>query len=172
MKLLAIALVFAAGLAAQGFGLQTVRIAAGSTKAVTDSAGNVWAADNGYTGGSVAAVPGQTGLLANLRSGKFSYSIPLPPGKYVLLLKMIQPTINTPTNVNVFSVVVNGVTVASDTDLTAIHNMLIPGTATTAAEVDLQMDVAITSGPFVLQFNPVATSNTAVVSGIQVAPGS
>jgi len=70
----------------------TVRIRAGYFKgAYIDRAGNVWQSDRYYSGGDALAQPRQyiartlnPGMFQTMRSGQFSYDIPLPPGNYEL----------------------------------------------------------------------------------------
>lgn len=72
----------------------TVRIRAGYFKGTyIDRAGNVWQSDRYYSGGEALAQPRQyiartlnPGMFQTMRSGQFSYDIPLPPGNYELRL--------------------------------------------------------------------------------------
>ena len=71
-----------------------VRIKAGLTKSFTDSAGNVWLPDQGFSGGetsersgdlSIANTP-DPALYHSERYGMTSFSYPVPNGKYVVKL--------------------------------------------------------------------------------------
>ena len=71
-----------------------VRILAGYLKdSYIDRAGNIWQGDRYFTGGSALAQPrrfiartADPGIYQTLRSGEFSYDIPLKPGTYELRL--------------------------------------------------------------------------------------
>lgn len=72
----------------------TVRIRSGYFKGnYIDRAGNVWQSDRYYSGGEALAEPRQyiartlnPAMFQTMRSGQFSYDIPLPPGNYELRL--------------------------------------------------------------------------------------
>lgn len=72
----------------------TVRIRAGYFNGTyIDRAGNVWQSDRYYSGGEALAQPRgyiartlDPGMFQTMRSGQFSYDIPLPPGNYELRL--------------------------------------------------------------------------------------
>jgi hypothetical protein len=70
-----------------------VRIKAGSPSPYTDSSGNVWAADAGFTGGDVAKRPNMNvanasdpGLFHSEHYGMTAFSWPLVNGKYLVKL--------------------------------------------------------------------------------------
>src|SRR5688500_15590571 len=90
----------------------------------TDGLGNVWAADNHYTGGNVFNVTNaianttEDGLYQYCRYGSFSYSIPVSSGTYTVRLHFAElywPS----TGSRVFDVFVNGVNVADNFDIVA-----------------------------------------------------
>jgi hypothetical protein len=76
-----------------------VRILAGQTKsAYTDRFGRQWEPDQYFTGGipepgpkDFYGRPPDAGLFATMRSGEFSYDVPLPPGGYELHLYWAEP---------------------------------------------------------------------------------
>jgi hypothetical protein len=89
----AAALTASPGAAAAG-PVDGVRIRAGYFNgSYVDRAGNVWQSDRYYSGGEALAQPRQyiartldPGMFQTMRSGQFSYDIPLTPGNYELRL--------------------------------------------------------------------------------------
>jgi hypothetical protein len=107
------------------------RVSAGGP-AYTDSGGNAWAADTQFLGGygyavtAAAPITGtsdaalyQTERYGNLfNSNNFSYSFPVPPGSYQVMLKFAETDFTGPGQ-RVFNVAVNGSPVLSNFDLAA-----------------------------------------------------
>jgi hypothetical protein len=82
--------------------VSTIRINAGADTSYTDSAGNVWLADRGFEGGDTVVRPADT-EIANTKDGAlyrtehwgmYSFSQPLPNGKYVVKLHFAETSPN------------------------------------------------------------------------------
>ena len=130
-----------------------IRVDSGSTSSYTDTGGNVWSADTGYTGGSVTK--GTTSDIAGTnddrlyqkgRSGApFSYRFQVPNGTYTVRLKFAE-TYWTRAGQRVFNVNIEGSRVLSNFD---ILQTVAPKTALDRAfkvEVsDGRLDVDLTS---------------------------
>jgi hypothetical protein len=102
----------------------TVRIRSGGGT-VTDTTGNIWAADKLFSGGSTycntKAISNTTNpaLYQCERWGTaFTYTIPAPAGSYVVTLKFAE-IFYTSTNSRVFNVAINGSPVLSSFDIVA-----------------------------------------------------
>jgi hypothetical protein len=72
---------------------ESFRMIAGSNNPYTDRSGQKWSADRFFSGGNVIVRPSQRifrtldpDIYRHLRSGDFTYDIPLPPGSYELHL--------------------------------------------------------------------------------------
>ncbi|ACZ43662.1 Kelch repeat-containing protein [Thermobaculum terrenum ATCC BAA-798] len=130
-----------------------IRVDSGNTSSYTDTGGNVWSADTGYTGGSVTK--GTTSDIAGTnddrlyqkgRSGApFSYRFQVPNGTYTVRLKFAE-TYWTRAGQRVFNVNIEGSRVLSNFD---ILQTVAPKTAldrTFKVEVsDGRLDVDLTS---------------------------
>lgn len=97
-----------------------------------DREGNVWTADSFFSGGAAQDAPGmliyQTRdpfLYRRMRSGQFSYKIPLKPGVYELRLYFADmfyspgPAMEGGENVRMFDVIVNGSALLQQFDVVA-----------------------------------------------------
>ena len=74
-----------------------VRIKAGSSSPFTDSSGNVWSADQGFSGGDVVERPDisianttEPGIYRSEHYSMDSFSCPLPNGKYLVKLQFCE----------------------------------------------------------------------------------
>ena len=101
-----------------------VRINSGGP-AYTDSQGQLWTADTGYTGGSSYSVTNtitntsDPTLYKTSRYGaSFSYAISAPAGTYLVTLKFAEPVWSA-TGKRVFNVAINGTAVLSKFDIFA-----------------------------------------------------
>src|SRR5689334_18835223 len=121
------------------------RIDAGGTSAYTDAAGNVWAADNGYSGGggdqTNFGVNGTTDpkLYYTRRAGVFSYSKPVANGNYTL--ELLFADYKNPGQ-RKFNVTAEGKTILSDFDIAAAagaHTALEKSFAVTVADGTLNL---------------------------------
>lgn len=118
--------------------------------AYTDSQGQVWSADNSFTGGAVSST---TSAIANTpdqplyqgeRHGVFSYQFSVPNGTYNVTLKFSE-NYWTSTGKRLFGVVINGSQVLSNFDIVAAAGA--PFTA-----VDRTFVVSVTGGTVTIQF--------------------
>jgi hypothetical protein len=142
-----------------------VRINAGGP-AYTDSAGNVWSADSGYTGGgtfsstnTIAGTTDQT-LYQTERNQNFSYSFLVPDGTYTVTLKFAELWWTKPGQ-RVFNVALNGQALLTNFDILAETS---PNTA-----LDKTFVVSVTGGTLTITFTTV--TDQATVSAIMIATG-
>ena len=150
----------------------TWRVKAGSSQ-YTDSQGNVWSADENYTGGTAAvttsaiagALPGagDQALYQSQRWGNpFSYVFNVPAGSYQVTLKFAE-TYWTAAGDRVFNVSINGNTVLTNFDIYK-----------TAGGQNIALDevfnnIAPSGGAISIQFGPASADN-AMVDAIQIIP--
>jgi hypothetical protein len=120
--------------------------------AYTDSQGQVWSVDTGFTGGSAATPSGTVDILNTTddtlyrseRWGAFNYSFAVPAGNYAVTLKFAE-TYFSSVGQRLFNVAINGTTVLSNFDIVAAA-----GGANTA--VDRTFTVSATTGNITIQF--------------------
>ncbi len=138
----------------------------------TDSQGNLWAADENFTGGAAAvttntiasAKPGTADgtLYQSQRYGtSFSYIFNVPAGSYQVTLKFAE-TYFTTAGSRVFSYAINGVTQQSNFD---IYSLVGQNTALD----EVYNNISGASGAITISFGP-ASVNNAVVQAIQIVP--
>lgn len=145
----------------------SIRVNAGGP-AYTDSTGNLWAADNGFTGGGTFSTSStisktsdptlyQTEHYAN---GTLEYTTTLPNGQYSVVLKFAEIYFSA-AGQRVFNIVINGVTVATNFDPFAA-----------AGGMDMAIDetypVTVTGGAIDIRF--VAVVQNPKVSAIEIDP--
>jgi hypothetical protein len=148
----------AVNLVAPPAGFVPIRVNAGGP-AFTDDAGQVWAADTGFSGGNVSAVNAPVAgtqnpaLYQTLRwqSGGFQYRFVVPNGVYAVRLKFAEVSL-TPKNQRRFSVIVNGQPVLSDFDIAAAAGG--PRIA-----IDRSFQTTVSNGAIVIQFAPGAAGD-------------
>jgi len=150
----------------------TWRVNAGSSQ-YTDSQGNVWSADENYTGGKAAvttsaiagALPGagDQALYQSQRWGNpFSYVFNVPAGSYQVTLKFAE-TYWTAAGDRVFNVSINGNTVLTNFDI-----FKSAGGQNIALD-EVFNNIAPSSGAISIQFGPASADN-AMVDAIQIIP--
>lgn len=151
-----------------------VRVGGG---AYTDTQGQVWTADNGFTGGSTSSTtssisntPDPT-LYQGERHGNFTYQFSIPNGTYNVTFKFSE---NYWTSVGrrLFNVSINGSQVLSNFDIVAAAGA--PFTA-----VDKTFTATVTNGTIIMQFSQgsadlpkvdaILVASTSAVS-VQVSP--
>ena len=157
---------------------QGVRILVGlKSGTYTDRFGRVWQSDRYYSEGSVFDANGHSvggtrdqHLFASRREGAFTYDIPLPPGDYELRLFFAE-NLYGENNIagggetsRIFHVYANGQTLLQDFD---VIREVGPSTADIRAFKDIS---PAEDGKLHLKFEP--TTNPAMVSAIEVTPGS
>jgi len=143
-----------------------VRINSGGP-AYTDSLGQPWKADTGFTGGSAYSVtntitntPDPTLYKTSRYGSSFSYAISAPAGTYSLTLKFAEPVWSAKGK-RVFNVAINGTTVLSKFDIFAAAGAEFKA-------VDETFPVTLTSsGTITIKFTTGSAGNP-LVSAIQV----
>jgi hypothetical protein len=156
----------------------SIRVNAGGP-AYTDSAGNLWAADSGFTGGSAyttAATIAKTSdptlyRTERYNTGTLEYKTTLPNGQYSVVLKFAEIYFSA-AGQRVFNIIINGVTVESNFDPFAAAggiNTAIDKTypvSVTGGAIDIQF-VAVVQNPKVsaIEIDPVLTTSSAPPSG-------
>ncbi|MDX2185996.1 MAG: malectin domain-containing carbohydrate-binding protein [Opitutaceae bacterium] len=146
-----------------------VRIESGSTSSFTDSSGNVWAADNGSTGGSIVdrgaiAIANTTEdrVYQTERWGVTGYAIPVPNGLYTVTLHFAETYSGiTAAGQRVFSVAAEGSTPSGWGSIDVFaqaggRDRALLKTAT----------VNVTDGTLNLAFT--ASANNTIINGIEV----
>jgi|GEM_PF-4784649 len=148
--------------------LSTVRIESGSSDSYTDSAGNVWSADTGATGGGKAdrgsIAIGNTSdprIYQTERWGVTRYDIPVYNGDYTVKLHFAETyTGITGSGQRVFDVNVEGVTI-DDLDVYAEAG---------GRDIALVKTVDITVSDGEVDITFTAQTDSAMISGIEVLP--
>jgi hypothetical protein len=157
--------------AAQAQSPPTIRIAADTTKAYTDSLGNVWSPDEDFNIGSTRAVTvAIAGTLdpALFQDERYSvndtpalvYTIPAAAGSYSLSLYFAE-TYFTAKGQREFNVKVNGVTVLTNFDIVAVAGA--PLTAT------IQTFLVTSAGTVTIEFDHGAVNNPKI-NAISLTP--
>jgi hypothetical protein len=151
----------------------TIRIAAGQTAAVTDTTGNVWSADEDFTGGTAAvqaptvAITGtdSSALYNGQRYGdpSFSYLFPVPNGTYAVTLKFAEQYVTGP-GMREFDIAINGATVETNFDIYAAAGAM-------NAAVDEPFTVSVTSGSIQIAFTQ-GSVQFPKVDAIQIVQGA
>ena len=157
--------------------LEGVRILAGYVNgAYVDRAGKVWERDRDYSGGEALAQPRQylartlnPGMFQTMRSGQFSYDIPLAPGNYELRLYFSELHYGPDTlsgggeTSRLFDVLLNG------QPLLHIFDIIKDAGGNNIADVRVFKDVhPATDGKLHLRFQPLI--DAAVLNAIEVGP--
>ncbi|MBV9397824.1 MAG: hypothetical protein JO062_07585 [Bryobacterales bacterium] len=157
---------------APSIGFTPIRINTGGA-AYTDSLGNVWSADSGYSGGftnstskTISGTPDQQ-LYQNWRGA--SSGTPLvytfngiPNGSYSATLDFTDPVAST-VGQRVFNVAINGTTVLSNFDIFK--------TAGQAVALPQSFPVTVSSGTIAITFTSVSGSLPAIVNAISIVSG-
>ena len=148
----------------------TWRVNAGGPS-YTDTLGNVWSADENFSGGSTVASGGTiTGtndstLYDTQRYGTFSYTFNVPAGSYQVTLKFAETySGDFAAGDRVFNVSINGTTVASNLDI-------FSQVGSNAADDKVFNNVSPSGGTITIQFTGgTSTDTNAVVEALQIIP--
>ncbi len=135
--------------------------------AYTDSLGQKWTADTGYSGGgpystthTITNTPDPTLYQTSRYGASFSYTISAPAGKYSVTLKFAEPVWSAKGK-RVFNVAINGTTVLSNFDIFAAAGAEFKA-------VDETFSVTLTgSGTITIKFTTGSAGNP-LVNAIQV----
>ena len=134
--------------------------------AFTDSSGNSWAADTGFTGGSTYATTNgitnttSPALYQDVRFGSsFSYLIPVANGQYTVKLKFAEVYYSS-AGQRVFNVAINGASVLSNFDIVA-------EAGGTLKALDQSFSVGVVNGQIAIQFTS-GPSDVPLVNAIEV----
>ncbi len=151
-----------------------VRIKAGDLTGIVAADGSRYGSDLYFSGGEGrginppdtadkdrVAVAGPDGALYDsFREGDFSYSIPLPDGRYRIVARFVEPSA-TAAGQRVFAVIVNGKTVLDRLDVfAAAGGRLKP--------LDRTFDAQAVGGRIDIRFRPI--TGKAIVSALAVTP--
>ena len=133
--------------------------------AYSDSLGNNWSADTGFTGGQVSSTTkviantGDPALYQTARYGNSAYQFSVPPGKYRVVLKFAE-IYWTMTGKRLFNTSINGTQVLTNFDIVAAA-----GAALTA--IDKSFPVTVTGSSIMIQFT-VGAADLPNISAIQI----
>lgn len=151
-----------------------VRIKAGDISGYTSNDGQSYGSDRYFVGGTAAGVnPPDTPMAAKVtvlaadsalydsfRTGEFAYRVPLPNGRYRVLLKFVEPD-SIGVGHRLFDVVANQVTRLEAFDILAAAGGRLRG-------VDRSFDVNVSDAMLVLAFRP--HRGDAMLSALSIAP--
>lgn len=145
-----------------------IRVNAGGG-AYTDSAGQSWSADTGYTGGALwavgAAIANTTAqpLYQTCRWGAFGYNFAVPNGTYTVTLRFAEVSAYGPGQ-RMFNAAINGSAVLANFDIYAnAGGMFIP--------IDKSFPVSVSNGQISIQFT-YGAANAPMVNAIQIVQGA
>jgi len=134
--------------------------------AYTDGSGQIWAADNGYTGGAswsvVNAIANTVApsLYQRCRYGAFSYNFSVPNGSYTVNLKFAELVKFGPGQ-RLFNVLINGTQVLTNFDIYAhAGGIFIP--------IDQSFPVSVTNGQILIQFT-YGSADSPMLNGLQIS---
>jgi beta-galactosidase len=151
-----------------------VRIKAGDISGYTSQDGERYGSDMYFVGGRgaginppdtpptarVAVLAGDSGLYDSFRAGDFAYRVPLPNGRYRVVLKFAEPD-SIDVGGRVFDVLANQVARLTGFDILAAAGGKLKG-------VDRSFDVAVTDGVLDLAFRP--HRGEAAVAALAIVP--
>jgi len=148
----------------------TWRVNAGGPS-YTDTLGNVWAADENFSGGSTIAQGGtisgtnDSTLYDTQRFGTFSYSFNVPAGSYQVTLKLAETySGDMSTGARIFNISINGTAVASNLDI-------FSQVGGNTADDKVFNNVSPSGGVITIQFASAGgTDANALVEALQVIP--
>lgn len=153
-------------------GTTTLRIETAGSSSFTDSSGRVWAADSGFSGGSVSTGAHPVGgtsddkLYYTRRWGNFSYARAVSNGRYTLRLHFFDP-IYTKAGYRKFDAFAEGTQILNDFD--------IAGSGAVQSALVKTFTVNVTDGRLDLSFrrvkeNPILSAVELLPAGAAPAP--
>jgi|HubBroStandDraft_1064217.scaffolds.fasta_scaffold00031_21 beta-galactosidase len=151
-----------------------VRIKAGDISGYTANDGQNYGSDRYFVGGNAAGInspdtpmaarvtvlAADSALYDSFRTGEFAYRVPLPNGRYRVLLKFVEPD-SIGVGDRLFDVVANQVTRLDAFDILASAGGKLKG-------VERSFDVSVSDAVLVLAFRP--HRGDALVSALSIAP--
>jgi len=151
-----------------------VLIKSGDISGYTTPDGARFGSDNYFSGGEgrgvnppdtsvkdrIPVAAADPALYDSYREGRFSYSIPVPNGRYRVVLKFEEPSANAGGE-RVFDVVVNGATALDHFDVFVAAGGKLKG-------IERSFETSATDGKIVVEFRPVA--GKAIVSAVSIMP--
>jgi len=151
-----------------------VHIKAGDISGYTARDGTRFGSDDYFSGGEgrgvnspdtalkdrIAVSAADPALYDSFREGRFSYSIPVPNGRYQVTLRFEEPSAQAPGE-RIFDVVANGTNVLDHLDIFAAAGGKLKG-------IERSFDASATDGKIVIEFRPV--TGKAIVSAVAVLP--
>jgi hypothetical protein len=154
---------------------QPIRVKCGSGGPLTDSKGQAWAADSGFSGGLVSQTTGtvsgtadpelfQSGRTAP-NSGSFTYSFPVANGSYQLNLYFAELDDNDDSvGARVFNVSVQG-------QLTYSHLDIFAAVGAHAALIK-SSNISVTNGAVQIELDTIPGADRAKVIAIEIIPSA
>ena len=153
---------------------RVVRIKAGDISGYTSHDGQGYGSDMYFVGGRAAGInapdtpaaarvtvlAADSALYDSFRTGEFAYRVPLPNGRYRVLLKFVEPDL-IGVGDRLFDVVANQVTRLDGFDILAAAGGKLKG-------VERSFDVSVSDSVLVLAFRP--RRGDAMVSALSIAP--
>jgi hypothetical protein len=144
-----------------------VRVHAGG-EGYTDSLGQAWSADHGFSGGQTCSTrsfisdTSDPSLYQTCRYGNFGYDFPMRDGIYTVKLRFAELAYNGP-HQRAFNVTVNGAPALTGFDIFSQAGGALAAT-------DRSIPVAVTGGHIKLQFAKSGAGDP-MVNGIEIVPG-
>jgi beta-galactosidase len=153
--------------------LDSVRIKAGDISGYVSKAGQRYGSDTYFSGGvpgginapdspassRIAVAADDAGIYDNFREGEFSYRVPVPSGRYRVILKFQEPVADA-AGAREFEVRVNGKTLLRRFDIFAAAGGKLKA-------VDRFFDTTSRDGAILIEFHPL--KGNALVSALIIA---
>jgi beta-galactosidase len=151
-----------------------VRIKAGDLTGYDTTDGQRYGSDNYFSSGEphginpqdtpaderIATAAADAPLYDSYREGDFTYCVPVPNGRYRVVLKFVEPSANA-AGARVFDVNVNGVRTLKDFDVFSAAGGKLKG-------IDRSFETAVKDGTIVIAFR--ASKGNALLSALSITP--
>jgi hypothetical protein len=137
--------------------------------AYTDTLGQSWSADTGFSGGQTSATSSNItntpdpSLYQTERYGNFSYTFTVPAGNYTVILKFAEIYWTSP-NQRTFNVSINGTSVLTNFDIVSAAGAPLKA-------IDQSFNVSVTGSSITVQFSQ-GTVDLPKISSIAIKRGS